>query len=380
MRESVKIKTRIACLVVAAMLVSLGVLGCSGPTSRVGSMLAAREMQTATLLQDGRVLIAGGRSGYQSPSLASAEIFDPKTGVFSATGSMSTARSFHTATLLADGRVLIAGGQDASDPPTDLASAELYDPKTGTFSPTGSMSKPRASQTATLLKDGRVLIVDDLGASADLYDPKTGEFTPTGSMSQWRTMYTATLLPDGRVLIAGGADKAFIPLASAELYDLSTGTFHPTGSMKGSRDSHTATLLADGRVLIAGGEASPSDILATGELYDPTTGTFTLTQRMEKVRENHTATILPDGRVLIAGGLGMRADPDQKVNASAELYDTTTQSFVSTGSMSVARAFQVATLLSDGRVLMSGGSNNTGTLASAEVYDPKTGTFSPAGQ
>jgi hypothetical protein len=149
---------------------------------------------------------------------------------------MTTTRFFHTATLLADGRVLVAGGYDSHYAP--LASADLYDPKTGTFSPTGSMAGARGLHTATLLSDGRVLIAGggpwgsmlltaSYLASAELYDPKTGTFSPTGSLATARAWHTATLLADGRVVIAGGAGSAF--LASAELYDPKTGTFSPTG-------------------------------------------------------------------------------------------------------------------------------------------------------
>jgi predicted amidohydrolase YtcJ len=187
-------------------------------------MTAARDNHTATLLSDGRVLIAGGED--DSSHLASAELYDPKAGTFSPTGSMTAARDSHTATLLSDGRVLIAGGDAglAGIPGAEtLVSAELYDPATGTFSATGSMAAARHSHTATLLSDGRILIVGgadpDHGvyvASAELYDPASGKFSPTGSMAAARTG-TATLLSDGRVLIAGGYDGS-ADLASAELY------------------------------------------------------------------------------------------------------------------------------------------------------------------
>jgi LysM repeat protein len=195
-----------------------------------GSETTTRINQTATLLSDGRVLIAGGFDGTLANTLATAELYDPKTGTFSPTGSMTTAR-VSQATLLADGRVLIAGGTSAANVVTGkeiLASAELYDPRTGTFSPTGSMATARTGQTANLLSDGRVLIAGggnstDITsvslASAELYDPRTGTFSPTGSMATARFSATATLLSDGRVLIAGGRDSSFNPLSSAELYD-----------------------------------------------------------------------------------------------------------------------------------------------------------------
>ena len=295
----------------------------TGTFIQTGPMNVVRTVgATATLLPDGRVLIAGGgdNSADQNP-LAYAELYDPATGRFSPTGSMARPRSGQTATLLQDGRVLVAGGVGSSG--ADLAYAELYDPATGRFSPTGSMARPRSGQTATLLVDGRVLIVggtENLGvqkakaalASAELYDTKTGTFVATGSMLTGRFMgQTATLLKDGDILVAGGnADYlGEQSLASAELYDPKTGTFHKTGSMAEARDGHTATLLQDGRVLIAGGDDT------TAELYDPQAGVFGPTGSMVVVRAYHSATVLADGRVLIVGGASDPAD-----GATAEVY------------------------------------------------------------
>jgi WD40 repeat protein len=361
------------------------------PTSRFSptdSMTTGRFDGSATLLPDGRVLIAGGQdtSGGES---ASAELYDPTTGTFSQTGPMVYPRISPTATLLPDGMVLIAGGSGIGDVLERGFSAELYDPKTGTFSLTGPMNTRRYDQAATLLPDGRVLLVGgsiyNLGskaiATAELYDPKTDKFTMTGSMRTARDGLTVTLLPSGHVLVAGGYGSSGNVLASAELYDPVTGKFTLTGTMTTARSGDTATLLPDGRVLMVGGYGSSGKIIASAELYDPKTGTFSSTGSMAIVRGGHTATLLPDGRVLIAGGTDS-ADDNLAANilASAELYDPLTGAFGPAGSMATARQLQTATLLRDGRVLIAGGADGTTppsrlagravALPSAELYQP----------
>jgi Kelch motif/Galactose oxidase, central domain len=307
----------------------------TGVFSQTGSMLNARGSHTATLLPDGDVLVAGGGSASWTDAtgsfLASAELYNPTTGTWTATGSMSTARESHTATLLPDGRVLIAGGEDRWD--HAVASAEIYNPKTGTFSATGSMATPRAWHTAALLSDGRVLIAGGNAgtwsysgpflASAEIYNPKTGTFSPTGPMATPRAWHTATRLADGRVLVAGG-ENARTDLASAEIYNPKTGTFSPTGSMTVGRVYHAAALLSDGRVLVEGGgsDYSGGKFLASAELYNPKTGTWTATGSMADQRNLLTATLLTDGRVLVAGGFGAQAPL-----ASAEIYDPKTGTF-----------------------------------------------------
>jgi ribosome modulation factor len=236
-----------------------------------GSMAVGRECPIATPLPDGRVLIAGGWDG--SATLASAELYDPKTGKFTRTaGPMRHSREFFTTALLPNGDVLIAGGDDAV---AALSTAELYDPKSGTFSLTGSMTTARSAHTATLLSDGRVLLAGGRSnmsgpvlKTAELYDPKSGTFSPTtGSMTDAREGHTATLLRDGRVLVAGGLDDS-ATLATAEIYIPATGSFSPAGTMKVARFSQTATLLPNGRVLIVGGQDHQVST-ASAELYQP---------------------------------------------------------------------------------------------------------------
>jgi hypothetical protein len=327
-----------------------------------GSMATARVAATATLLNTGKVLVAGGTDP-SGKALASAELFDPATGSFSATGSMATARDNFAAALLPSGKVLVTGGLDSSGNP--LASAEVYDPAAKTFSATtGVMTIARASHTATLLNTGKVLIAGWGNAIAELFDPSMGTFTQTGNMLEARTSHIATLLNDGRVLIAGGIGASQQMLAEAELYDPSSGSFSQTlGKLATARDWHAATLLKDGTVLLTGGLDNTGKAIATAELFTLSTQSFTATKgNMETPRAFQTATRLTDGSVLVSGG----SDGTATI-ASAEVYDPTAGTFSPTGSMVSTRQSHTATLLIDGAVLVTGGTNGT-VLATAELY------------
>jgi hypothetical protein len=297
---------------------------------------------------------------------------------FKATGGMASPRVAHTATLLNNGRVLVAGGMDANGIP--LVTAEIYDPSNGTFTLTGSMTTARHHFAATLLHSGKVLLTGGLDtswnamATAELYDPTSGTFSlTTGSMQFVHASHTATLLNTGKVLVIGWGN------ATAELYDPSTGTFAATGSMVEARVSHTATLLSSGKVLVAGGIGPPgATVLAEAELYDPASGSFRQTLgSLATARQWHAANLLQDGKVLVTGGM---VDNSGTATAIAELYDPTTEMFTATtGSLTTARALQTATVLKNGTVLVAGGENGNGPLATAEVYNPTAGTFSTTG-
>lgn len=298
------------------------------------------------------------------------------SGNVARTASMHDRRADHTATLLKDGRVLITGGMVENG--VFLNSAELFDPATGEFSVTGSMQSRRVGASATLLPNGRVLVAGGLAgrifeggpgivASTEIYDPQTGRFTPGPNMSVPRSGQAAVLLKNGTVLVAGGADRDEQALASAEIYDPATSHFTPTASMHTARIGKAAVLLKDGRVLMTGGGDGRQ-----AEIFDPRTSSWTETGEMTVPRMKHASILLPDGRVLIVGGA-----PDNGWHPvrSAEIFDPHTNKFTAIGDMEFAR-FKVpdaATALKDGSVLIAGGA------AEAEVYEPRSGKFTPAG-
>jgi hypothetical protein len=333
------------------------------------------------MLNNGMVLIAGGNDS-NGNALASAELYNPASGTFTETGSLNTPRQGHTATLLNNGMVLIAGGDTNSLESVGTATAELYNPATGTFTyTTGSLNTARYDHTATLLNDGTVLIVGGFNAnhtaflaSAELYNPATETFTnTTGSLNLTlgREQPTATLLDNGMVLIVGGMPLPN-PTATAELYNPATQTFaYTTGNLNTARQNQTATLLGNGMVLIAGGYDSTGFVTASAELYNPATGTFAVTGSLNTARDSHTATLLNDGMVLIAAGLnGYSAGGLQgSAIANAELYNPATGTFAVTPSLNTAREIHTATLLNGGTVLIVGGETSLNVvIGSAELY------------
>ena len=354
-----------------------------------GNMVVARTGHTATLLPDGRVLVAGGydeaaRIPDTEPTpLSSAELYDPSTGRWVATASMGTARAFHEATLLPDGRVLVLGGGGEQAPLFEGGprsnTAETYDPRTGTWAATNNMLEPRTGFSATLLPNGTMLVVggDPGYMASEIYDPASEQWTATGSMADGRFGHTATLLPDGAVLVTGGcACSEPDPWDSAELYDPSSGRWTATGSMAEGRMGHTATLLGDGTVLVVADEPFV-DGPGFAEVYDPATGQWTVTPNMVEARIGPTATLLADGTLLVAGGYDRQRAFDGGTPvplASAERYDPITKQWTTTASMATPHFGARATLLTDGRVLLAGGAGNpvTGDLPAPELYDPGT--------
>src|SRR6266567_778037 len=327
--------------------------------------------QSATLLANGQVLVAGGVS--TDPS--SAELYNPRTGTWTVTGFMRTVRKLHTATLLKDGSVLVAGGwNEITEQPQ--SEAEIYDPVSGVWHVTRPMAAARDHQTATLLPSGQVLVAggDSLravAATAELFQPITRTWIRAGHMSQPRVDHQALLLPDGRVLVAGGWDgqgSFYSGLSSADLFDQDTRTWTSTGAMTQGRDAFVAVLLPTGKVLVAGGCCDANlDVLASVELYDPATGEWAPTGSMVQARDWASVSLLSDGLVLVAGGW----DGSNVLN-SAELYDPATGTWSITGPMAFPRWFFTTTKLPNGRVLAVG---SAGT--SAELYIPPSRRTAP---
>lgn len=309
-------------------------------------------------------------------------------GTWTATGSMGVARLDHGAALLPTCKAIIAGGATTVDGTNDaLASSELYDPVSGTWASTDSMDTARAGSTLILLPNGMVLAAGgrtgssgEAFSSAELYDPQTGLWEPTGSMAAERDTPSGVLLANGKVLMAGGCGNP-CPSAGSELYDPTTGTWTGTGSLITDRADHTLTLLPNGKVLAAGGFTGSPDGPASpsAELYDPAMETWSGTGSLTTGRKLAKAVLLtvgPNaGKVLVVGG----RDSSNLPLASAELYDPQSGTWSSAGMLSAVRFVHSATTLPNGKVLVAGGVTGTTPLASAELYDPISGTWTGTG-
>jgi len=306
--------------------------------------LIARAAHTATLLANGTVLLAGGESpeSLRAHVIASAQTYDSVTRSIANTGNLLTPREGHSATLLKDGTVLIVGGETAGH---KLASTEIFDPSTGKFSEGASLQTAREAHAAALLPDGRVLICGGIGvdgkvlASAEIYDPRLKSFLSAGAMAKERISFNAVTLKDGRVLLVGAG-------ASAEVFDPESGAFSPVGSMASARFGSSATLFDNGQVLIAGGTGgSQKDELASAEIFDPVTNSFRATGSMAWARAVAVAVRLVSGKVLISGG-----------SAQTEIYDPNSGTFSLGPLLSGAHRGDTATLLENGTVLLAGSS------------------------
>ena len=351
----------------------------SGTWTLTGSLHNARDGHTATLLQNGSVLVTGGEND-NNITLGSSELYNPSTKTWTATGFLHIDRAGAKAVLLRGGQVLVAGGctsncLDATN------TAELYNPTNGTWSLTGSLGTARVFFSLTLLKNGNVLAAGGCTAldvngctaitnTAEIYNPSSGSWTPTGHLRAARMDHTASSISLGAaMLIAGGANAAGDAFSSAELYNTTTGVWTLTGKMNAAHAEHTATVVSSGKVLVAGGENAGGVSGLQTELYDPATGRWTLTGKLHSARQEHRAVLLPNSNVLVAGGT-LALSTGSFVLASAEIYNPSTGLWTTTGAMKNARTGHTATLLTTGLVLAAAGTGAIADLVSAELYTP----------
>ena len=329
-----------------------------------GDLTHERLTHTAALLPDGLVMIFGGRGKAISSNILSydhVDSYDPTTGEWTLSCCMTVGRRDSTATVLKDGKVLLVGGIYKQDL---LEEVDLYDPVGDAFAATGGLERPRESHTASLLPDGRVMVAGGYDnfrervASTEIYDPATGEWSGGAEMAEPRSSHTATVLTDGKVLVAAGgsADGPFSD--TAELYDHAANAWSPAASMTEGRTLYTATLLKDGRVLVVGGRGKKT----SAELYDPSADAWSSAGDTSEPRSEHQAVLLGDGGVLVMGGIGNRS--------SAELYDPTTNTWFLIGDMGESRYRFSLTMLGDGRVLIAGGQTKGAYSATSELYTP----------
>ena len=317
----------------------------------LAAMPAPRAAHSATRLQDGRVLLAGGCNvdGCEEGIAGDALLFDPESDRFLPAGELVTARVGQRAVALADGSVLLMGGW-TQDGPTGLV--ERYMPASGRFEPHGRLLEPRDGFSATLLADGGILVAGGYAegmrrlASAERYDPASGRSTPTGAMASPRMSHTATRLADGRVLVAGGSRSSRDVLDTLELFDPASGTFAPAGKLVTARHKHAAIAQGE-RVLLVGGAAIPEQEghFRDSEWWSPGGVAAGPSMAQGRYKFLDSVAALPDGRWLVAGG-----------GAQAELLDSGGAAFHPVpGRIGTALAFASATLLDDGRVLVAGG-------------------------
>jgi hypothetical protein len=347
-----------------------GVITDVGAIRSIGGMVEARSAHAATLLKNGKVLLAGGMR-VEGSYLDTAELYDPQTESFTLTGKMNFKRVGPVAILMNDGKVLLTGGVNEQG---SVASAEIYDPETGRFSPTGDMIKAREAHALVQLSDGQILVAGGLAnrrgvAEAELYSPSSGTFKLTGGMKTARGVAVAAPLPNGRVIVCGGTTDMRTILTSAEIYDPGSGSFTPAGDMNQPRFKFAANLLKDGRVLLTGGAVNRewSGRRPTAEIFDPKTERFTPTPNMNVAHFKHTTATatLPDGRIIIAGG-----------HNRVEIFDPKTATFsLMKGDLGDEVFCNTATTLPNGKALVTGGYVAAGSgppvaIAKAWLIDP----------
>ena len=341
----------------------------SGAWVPTGSLAVVRRDHTATRLQNGKVLVVGGRGSSDGAGLGSCEIFDPATESWSPAAAMTSARFGHTATLLSDGKVWVCGGQLSGS--TGITSAEIYDPSTGVWSVGSPLGNARFNHTATLLTNGKVLICGGRSSiftsvpAVEIFDPSSGVLTASVSLITPRARHSATRLANGKVLITGGLSNSLgSDLVETELYDPATESITLTSPLVKSRGYHTATLLSDGKLLIAAGrrELIPQN---TAELYDVTTGAWSPASSLPAATDSHATVLLPDGHVWVTGGLSLSGGL-----ALTQRYNPAPGTWKPYSNLNTPRGVHTITLLGTDKILVTGGSSDRfNALNTAEIYN-----------
>jgi len=351
---------------------------------------------TATLLNDGRVLIAGG-THVDGVARARSELFDPRANRWTRAADMIHARAAQAATLLADGNVLVSGGETGLGifPIEVLASAEIYHPASNSWTAVAPMHTPRRWHSSVRLHDGRVLVIGGTNLApgsplpaaeqeqAEVYDPKRDSWSLAGTGLPPLSGQAATLMPGGAVLVTGGSTDTGFATLSAELFDPATNRWQPTTwPMATARYGHTATLLPDGKVLLVGGYSTQtqisggfiypsSEFLTTSEMFDLRGNTGIRVGYSRIPRFEHTATLLRSGSVLVVGSASAS-------NADSQIFDPkNTEQWTSTGRQ-MDRYLHTATMLADGRVLIAGGFG-VGSPTTAWIFSAVPGISTPSG-
>jgi len=358
-----------------------------GTIDQTGDLEEGRYNHTATLLEDGRVLVTGGTQDGKR-ALDSAELTGPVPGSWTPTARMSARRMRHTATLLGSGKVLVAGGYDGNGwgHPSlfkhfngtgnlSLDSCELFDPGLGGFSPGPELGTGRFWHRSALLRDGRVLVAGGLNASegvlssCELFDPGTNGWTPAAPLNTARVRFTATLLDNGSVLVAGGHDGTKkLPFSSCELYVPGEDVWHVVAPMNRARGYHSGALMRDGRLMVTGGFSGPGQPdWSDAEIYDPKEDTWTLAGNMSLPRHNHETVAMDDGEVLVFGGSNCLTGG---AHSGIEYYDSGDRAWHNTNLVMLGLKWSLATVLDNGSVLITGGRACAEASRSCFVYTP----------
>jgi N-acetylneuraminic acid mutarotase len=396
--------------------------------SLAGKPIYHRTNHTATLLPDGKVLVVGGLTGTPAQATSSVEIYDPDSNSWSATASLKRPRHSHSATLLPSGKVLVYGGQDNESlggvSQEDIV--QIYDPDTSSWENDDPVSLGRSNPSVHPQPDGKILIAGGEGSggfalhSSEVFDPSDDSWHRSTSLSRPRSQHASVTLANGEILLAGGWDTGKFGISRCETRSVSNATWIKRASMGAARYGHTLTRLTDGKAILVGGNSSST--LSSASIYDPSTDSWSVTTSMSQARFGHVAALLPDGRVFVGGGRNGSTylssseiyDPSTatwsngpslvtnryyasltplmngdlllaggQISPSAAttnvlLIDSTNLSTSLRAALSQARAFHSATVMKDGKILVSGGATTGGSdsLSSLEVYDPFADTWS----